>query len=115
MNEMKIKSNDGEYWDHEMATLPEEIHRLFTGISRCSYHLGDYANSIVPFGEGAIFLDRSIRDVHKYVALSHKALGNIEAAKKTMARAVLYEAPWDEVQKAKNMKLYEEMDGDHTY
>ena len=81
---------------------------MLTGVCRCFYHLGRYEDAIA-FGQGAIKVNRSVKDVHKHVALSYKALGDIASAKATMARAVGYEIPFDDEQKAKNMKLYEEM------
>ena len=43
--------------------------------------------------------------VHKYVALSQKALGNIDEAKKTVSRAILYEDHWDKVIMQENKQL----------
>jgi hypothetical protein len=43
------------------------------------------------------------------VALSQKASGKLEAAIKTMGRAVNYETPWDEANRKIVIKMYEEL------
>lgn len=63
--------------------------------SQCFYGLGKYAEAI-EFGKEAIEMNRHYEDVHRCVALSHKALGNYPEAIRIMQRAVRYEAPWDE-------------------
>jgi hypothetical protein len=54
-------------------------------------------------------MNRHFPQVHKYVALSQKALGNNEDAVRTMAKAVNYETPWDEVNKKIVLEMYDEM------
>lgn len=72
--------------------------------SQCFFGLGKYEEAI-EFGNEAIELNRHYEDVHRCVALSHKALGNYAAAIRTMQRAVRYETPWDKanVQRCKDL------------
>ena len=57
------------------------------GLPRCLYHNGEYEKAI-QIGECAIEMNHHFPQVHKYVALSQKANGDMEAAIRTMARAV---------------------------
>ena len=57
----------------------------------------------------AIELNRSRPGVHEYVALSRKANGDIDEAKKTMSQAILYEHHWDEDNLQKNKQLLPEL------
>lgn len=91
----------------ERGTPPQE-RRMYMGVSRCLYHLGKY-ESAIDLGEAAIMMNRHFPQVHKYVALSQKALGNNEDAVRTMAKAVNYETPWDEVNKKIVHEMYDEM------
>lgn len=84
---------------------------MWMGISKCMYHLGDYQKAIHA-GTAAIEMNRHFPQVHKYVALAQKASGDIEAARVTMAKAVSYETPWDEQNKAVVLKMYEDMMAD---
>ena len=61
---------------------------------RCFYEIGDYTPAI-QVGESAIQMNRHYQDAYTYVALSYKALGNIDEAVRTMQKAVVYETPWD--------------------
>ena len=81
---------------------------MFMGMSRCMYHLKNYEFAI-QLGEAAIEMNRHFPQVHKYVALSQKASGDIEGAIRTMARAVNYETPWDEANRKVVLAMYEEM------
>jgi tetratricopeptide (TPR) repeat protein len=91
----------------QRGTPPQE-RRMYMGVSRCLYHLGKYEFAI-ELGEAAIMMNRHFPQVHKYVALSQKALGNNEDAVRTMAKAVNYETPWDEVNKKIVHEMYDEM------
>ena len=51
-------------------------------------------------GTAALETNRHFPQAHKYVALV-RASGDSNAAKATMTRAILYEAPWDD----KNLEL----------
>ena len=63
---------------------------VLMGLARTNYELGKY-DEAVEIGSVAIENCRQYPGVHKYVALAHKAKGNIDEAKKTMSRAILYE------------------------
>lgn len=78
-----------------MERSPAEQREVIMGISRCFYEMGRYDHAI-DIGESAIEMNRHFPEVHKYVALSYKAKGDIDAAIATMTKAVLYETPWDE-------------------
>ena len=75
---------------------------------RAMYELSKY-DEAVEYGKLAIELNRSLPVVHKYVALSHKAMGDIDAAAKTMSRAILYETHWDTDNLQKNKQLLREL------
>lgn len=85
--------------------------RLYMGMSRCMYHKAEYQKAI-ELGLSAIEMNRHFPQVHKYVALSQKASGDMDAALRTMARAVHYETPWDDVNKTKCLEMYEAMKND---
>ena len=74
---------------------PVEWHQLGMGLSRCCYELGEYDKAIHS-GTAALEMNRHFPQAHKYVALAQKASGDLEAAKATMMRAVLYETSWDD-------------------
>ena len=75
---------------------------------RAMYELGKYDEAI-EMGKFAIELNRSRPGVHKYVALSQKAMGGIDEAKKNMSRAILYEEHWDMDNLQKNKQLLREL------
>ena len=85
--------------DQESAT-PPQWRQVWMGFSRCFYEMGVYDKAIHS-GMAALDMNRHFPQAHKYVALSQKACGDYDAAKATMTRAVLYEAPWDN----KNLEL----------
>merc|ERR1712222_279287 len=73
-----------DYPEQHMMT-PSQHQELFMKVSRCFYELGEYDRSIC-VGTGAIEMNRHYPGVHKYVALSHKELGNIEDAETLLTR-----------------------------
>eukprot|EP00562_Extubocellulus_spinifer_P013026 CAMPEP_0178543676 /NCGR_PEP_ID=MMETSP0697-20121206/2713_1 /TAXON_ID=265572 /ORGANISM="Extubocellulus spinifer, Strain CCMP396" /LENGTH=416 /DNA_ID=CAMNT_0020176147 /DNA_START=73 /DNA_END=1320 /DNA_ORIENTATION=- len=85
--------------DPTVGTPPQQ-RMMWMGLSRCMYHLGEYDKAINA-GTAAIEMNRHFPQVHKYVALSQRASGDLEAARRTMARAVNYETPWDDENKLK--------------
>ena len=78
------------------------------GLARTKYELGKYDEAI-EIGSVGIKGSRHWPGVHKYVALSHKAIGNIDEAKKIMSRAILYEEHWDKDNMQKNKELLQEL------
>jgi len=71
-----------------------DVRFLFHHASECMYELGSY-NESINFGNAAMESNRHYQDVHRWIALSQKALGQWDEAVLTMRRAVRYEAPWD--------------------
>jgi len=53
--------------------------------------------------------NRSTPRIHKYIALSQKALGNIDEAKITITKAILYELQWDKDNLEENKQLLREL------
>jgi len=93
--------------NHDHIT-PIQSRKMYMGISRTSYYMGKYLISI-QLGLAAIEMNRCFPQIHKYVALSQKASGNLDAAIKTMGRAVNYETPWDEANRKIVIEMYEEL------
>jgi tetratricopeptide (TPR) repeat protein len=87
---------------------PAQQRRAFMGISRCAYEQGVYDKAIYG-AEVALEMNRHFPGIHKLLALSQKANGDMDAAITTMNRGVLYETPWDEDNKAEVLKLYNEL------
>jgi len=80
-------------------------------LCRCYYKLGEYDRAIRA-GSCALEMNRHYVGVHKYVALAHKAKGNLEEAQRTMNRAVLFETPWDEDNRRTQTQLFRVMCAD---
>ena len=76
--------------------------------SRALYETGEY-DKAVELGNKAIEKLRCETGVHKYVALSQKAKGDINEAKKTMTRAILYEENWKKDNLRQNKQLLKEL------
>jgi len=87
---------------------PPAQREVIMGLSRCLYEVGEYKKSI-GLGCAAIEMNRYYPGVHKYVALSQKALGESEATEQTMAEAVIYETPWDEEHQATVLSEWKSM------
>jgi tetratricopeptide (TPR) repeat protein len=77
------------------------------GTAKCLFQLGHF-DSAITAGEEALALDRRFPGVHKLLALPQLALGLLEAARTTMRRAVVYENPWDDENRQKNIAFLEE-------
>jgi len=95
-------------FDETQDRSPPEQRQVIMGLSRCFYEIGKY-DLAIDLGESAIEMNRHFPEVHKYVALSQKALGDIASARTTMKRAVLYETPWDDKNIEANKKMLHEM------
>ena len=86
-----------------------EHHALvLIGLAQTKYEQGKYDEAI-EIGNVAIEEDRQFAGVHKYVALSLKAKGDIDEAKRTISRAILYEEHWDKDNLQKNKELLREL------
>ena len=77
-------------------------------LCRVFYEMNDYQTAIV-MGNAVIETSRYIAGVHKYVALSHKAQGNVEEAKQLISRAILYEAHWNKGNLQQNKEILKEL------
>lgn len=86
---------------------PEQDRQVHMALSRLEYEDGNYKNSI-SCGEAALKMNRHFPS-YQYVALSYFKLGKIEEAKKTMSRAMLYETPWCDRNRANIRKVWEGM------
>lgn len=95
------------------AETPSQQRMLLMNMSRCFYHSGDYEYAI-QLGKGAIEMNRHFPQVHKYVALSQKASGDLKGAVRTMGRAAMYETPWDDVNQKFVLEMYEELQREYS-
>jgi len=82
--------------------------RIAMGLCRATYEAGKYDEAI-EVGSLCIEVNRIHCGVHKYVALSQKAQGDIDDAKKTISRAILYEGHWDKENLQKNKQILKEL------
>ena len=81
---------------------------VLMGLAQTKYELGKYDEAI-KIGSVAMKEFRQCPGVHKCAALAHKAKGDIDEAKKTMSRAILYETHWDKDNMQKNKELLLEL------
>lgn len=74
--------------------------------SNCLRETGDLGAALL---EGRQFVseDRRVPGAHKPLALVHKAIGDMEEARRDVNRAVFYEEPWNAANKAENKKLFD--------
>ena len=61
---------------------PPQQRQVFMGMCQCLYKQGQYGRSIAA-GTAAIEMNRHFPQVHKYVALAYRKLGDLENAMKT--------------------------------
>jgi tetratricopeptide (TPR) repeat protein len=87
---------------------PVQYRKIFMGMSRCFYETSVYDKSIAA-ASAAIDMNPHFPGVYKFKALSQRAMGELDEAVKTMTRAVLYETPWDDDNRAVALKLYDEL------
>lgn len=87
-----------EWMMDDKATTPQQQREIFTSMSECAYHLGNY-DVAIDIGEGAIQMNRYYPWSHKFVALALKSRGDLPGAKQVAAEAVIYETPWDDQHK----------------
>jgi len=102
------------YWsvfDEAYTQPPPKMRQIMMGLTRCFYEVQRYEHAI-SLGDGAIEMNRHFPQVHKYVALSQKALGDKKGAIATAKQAVLYETPWDEENIQKNLAFLQEIEAD---
>ena len=94
-----------DYMQRRRKTPPTLI---AMGLSRSMYETGKYDEAI-EVGSLAIEVNRFHSGVHKYVALSQKAKGDIDGAKRTISRAILYECHWNKENLQKNKQILKEL------
>jgi len=85
--------------------------RIVKGLIRALYETGEYDKAI-KYGNQTInapWDHRTIPGVHKYVALSQKAKGDIDGAKKTISKAIFHEEHWDKDNLQKNKEILKEI------
>lgn len=90
------------------ALTAEQQLQIFMSSSECAYHLKNYGASIA-FGEVALQLQRQLSGSHKYLALAHKANGNLSKAREFAAKGILYEAPWDDANAKECWRVWREV------
>lgn len=90
--------------DHESAVI--SCSGIYWQLVRCYYEVEDYEKAI-DIGQEALEESRHKLEVHKYMALSYKANGDIYAALKIMHRGVLYTL--DNGEREEAYELYEEL------
>ena len=84
-------------------------HDFIVGCCEAMYETRGY-NAAVKMGkEVGIGMARYWPGIHKYVALSQKAKGDIDGAKLTMSQAILYEYHWDKDNLQKNKQILMEL------
>jgi tetratricopeptide (TPR) repeat protein len=103
----------GELIQEASVNSSTETRKLLAGLSRCMFQLGFY-DLAVQMGEGALLMNRHVFGVHKLIALPQLALGQVEAARTTMRRGVVYKAPWDDEDRQENIAFLEECLRDQT-
>ena len=84
---------------------PTQQVQIFTGFSRCLFEEGNF-DDCINMGEAALRVNRHSPGVNQYTALAYKAKGDLEKAQHVIARAILYEAPWDVDLRARNRELW---------
>lgn len=92
----------------DMVGSPIQYRQVFIGMSRSLYETSVYEKSIAA-ASAAIEMNPHFPGVYKFKALSQRAMGELDEAVQTMTRAVLYETPWDDDNKAEALKLYDEL------
>ena len=93
----------------KINSLPQSwLRNFYTGTLRQKYEMGEHDQNI-RIGIPVIAMGRHYPGVHKYVALSQKAKGDITAAKRTMSRAIFHETPWDEENIERNVQILKEL------
>jgi tetratricopeptide (TPR) repeat protein len=81
------------------------------GLMQTKYVLGKYDEAIKISSGATKCGQRYWPGFHKYIALSQKAKGNIDEAKKIITRAILYEEHWDKGNLQKNKQILRELNG----
>ena len=79
----------------------------FVGAQECAYEMKDYRYAM-QLGDTVMKTNRFYPGIHKSTALAYRAIGKVEEARVLAARAIMYEAPWDEENKKMNWIFWKE-------
>ena len=82
---------------------------IIFGSCKAMYETRCY-DKVIEVGKQGIKYKREFPGVHRYVALSQKAKGDIDGAKLTMSQSILYEYHWDKDNLQKNKQILRELD-----
>lgn len=92
------------------------LQMVIFGTIRCYYNEGKYDEAIKEWeialagdSRAGISTYRTCSGAHKYVALSYRAKGHLETARRLVGRAILYESPWDEENRRENWELWKKL------
>jgi tetratricopeptide (TPR) repeat protein len=91
-----------EQLDNPDTATPRQTRSIFAGASRCLYELKMYEKA-VNAGEAALSMNRHFPGVHKLLARPQRAMGKIQLAVANMSRGVIYETPWDDLNRQSNI------------
>ena len=96
-----------------LSTVDQNRHTIqaqtcFYELIRCFYEIKAY-DLALNAGEAAVAMNKNYDGVYHYIALTHKAMGNLDLAIETMKKAAVYETPWDDKNKAVVRALLNEL------
>ena len=91
-----------EQLDDPDTATPRQTRSIFAGASRCLFELKMYEKA-VNAGEAALSMNRHFPGVHKLLARPQQAMGMIQLAVANMSRGVIYETPWDDLNRQANI------------
>ncbi len=90
----------------EMSIIQQR--ELFQNFQKCAYSMKNY-NLAISLGEASLKGLRSDSCAHHTLARAYKGIGNMEEARTLAAKAILYEAPWDDENKKNSWELWKEI------
>lgn len=96
-------------YEEYMRRRKRPFGNIFAGLTRALYMGKEYDKAVKIGLSGTTSEQRCYSEIHKYLALSQKALGDIGEAKITMKRAILYEERWNKDNLEKNKQLLREL------
>lgn len=91
-----------------VMSSPPFQRKAFAGMAQCFYEMGLYERALCT-GEASLEMNRHYPGAHRIVAMIHRKNGSLEEARRIMKRAVIYETPWDMVNKEEQFMFYEEL------
>ena len=81
---------------------------IFKGAQECNYHMGNYELAI-SLGEDSMEANRISPLWHKATARAYKAIGDMDKSRDLAAKAILYEAAFDDRSEEKNREFWNEI------